>query len=251
MKCEEARPSLVALVHGDLAPSEEPAVREHLGSCAACRAAEGEFHQIRALLRAVGHREANRSPHLWERAQILKAKVQALFDAEVAVPDAVHVSSSPGAAAAPVPRARRPSLKRTSLLVLALAAAGTGGFLIRQSSPQRHHLDRERLLAGPVRVDVERDRDSHVQVEGTRIDARGPAAYVARLWASRESFERDADIKSKEWAFGKEPVFSAWPILEVAAVAGLVTVENEAGNVMVTPGEVVFAPPHRFPLIRQ
>ena len=251
MKCEEARPSLVAMMHGDLAPSEEPAVREHLGSCAGCRAAEDEFHQIRALLRAVGHREANRWPHLWERAQILKAKVQALFDAEVAVPDAVHVSSSPGAAAAPVPRPPQPNPKRAPLLLLALAAAGTGGFLIRPSGPRPHRLDPERLLAGPVRVEVERDRDSLVQVEGTRIEARGPAAYVARLWPSRESFERDADAKSKEWALGKEPVFSAWPILEVAAVEGLVTLENEAGNVRVTPGEVVFAPPHRFPLIRQ
>ncbi|MGH7150079.1 MAG: hypothetical protein ACREIU_05250, partial [Planctomycetota bacterium] len=98
-------------------------------------------------------------------------------------------------------------------------------------------------------VEVERARTSVVEVEGARIEARGPAVYVARLWDSKDAFERGSDARTREWAVGTGMDLAAWPILEVAAVSGSVTVRNEWGRVTAAAGEVVFAPTYRSPLL--
>ncbi|MCI0585695.1 MAG: zf-HC2 domain-containing protein, partial [Planctomycetes bacterium] len=255
MNCEEIGPLIIAMVHEDLPATEEPAVREHLASCAACRAEAADFRQIRAILREAGRRQAAEEALLWERSEATKARVLALFEREAARPGPSPASPRPEPAAAPVPHYLRPdlALKRGFRLAVAIAAAVMVAILASRLdiSPRRSPApDRARLLAGPVSVGVEAGARRSFEVDGLRVEARGPAAFAARLWESRESFEGGADVKTREWVVGSGLILAAFPILEVSVVSGSVAVENEWGRVAASPGEVVFAPPHWLPLVK-
>ncbi len=249
MNCQDAAPLLVAMAHRDLPPSEEPPVREHFSSCADCRATEADYQQMRALLRAVGRRDADREAHLWERADVLRGKLDALIEREAPAP----ASSAPEATLAPAPRPSRPDARVLRLVGLgvALVVATLVAIPLRQPDPLPYIPDRDRLMTGPVRVEVEEDHTSVVDVGNARIEARGPAAYVARLWASRAAFERGVDPRTREWAARTGLILANWPVLEVGPVSGLVTVENGSGRVTANAGEVVFASARRFLLIRE
>ncbi len=249
MNCQDAAPLLVAMAHRDLANSEEPPVREHLSSCAGCRAAEADYQQMRALLRAVGRRDADREAHLWERVDVLRAKLHALFEREAPAP----ASSAPEATLSPVPRPSRPHARvlRLAGLGVALVVATLVAIPLRQAEVPPEIPDRARLMTGPVRIEVEEEHTSVVDVGNARIEARGPAAYVARLWASRAAFERGVDPRTREWAARTGLILANWPVLEVGPVSGLVTVENGSGRVTADPGEVVFASARRFLLLRE
>jgi putative zinc finger protein len=269
MNCEDARPLLVGIAHGDLSTSDVPEVREHLASCADCRAAEGDYGKMTALLRSAGRRDADGEARPPEPGGFLRVVVQALLEGKVAAPGPEPAPSPPAAPATLVPSPPRKGARLLRLLGLTagLAVAAFIAFPLRPSGrpeavPERNRPlavtvrvvelpDPDRLLSGPVRIEVQPDRLSVLEVEGSRIEARGPAAYVARLWASWEAFESGADPKTRAWAYGTGLVLSAWPILEVAAVSGLVTVEHEGGSLAASPGEVVFVIPNRFPLFRE
>ncbi len=135
-------------------------------------------------------------------------------------PSGVRVGSArEGPARAPPPLPPDPTLQRPrspttrgwtwaleSLFRIAAAVAIAAGafvalrihFATRRPPPP----DRAQLLAGPVTVEVEAGDPYAVRIDASRIEARGPAAYVARLWDSKESFERGADVKTRTWAAG-------------------------------------------------
>jgi len=52
MTCKDLAPLLASLADGSLPPAEESLARAHLGSCAACRAAQGRFEKLEQLLGA-------------------------------------------------------------------------------------------------------------------------------------------------------------------------------------------------------
>ncbi|MCI0585746.1 MAG: carboxypeptidase regulatory-like domain-containing protein, partial [Planctomycetes bacterium] len=256
MNCEEIGPLIIAMVHEDLPATEEPAVREHLASCAACRAEAADFRSIREILREAGRREAAEEARLWERSEATKARVLALFEPEVARPHPSPASPRPEPAAAPVPHYPRPdlALKRVLRLAVAVAAAALVAVVaVRISlSPRRPPApDRAQLLAGPVTVEVEAGDRQSIEVDGSSIEAHGPAAFAARLWESRESFEGGADVKTKDWVVGSGLVLAGFPILQVSVLSGSVSVENEWGRVTASPGEVAFAPLHWLPLVKE
>ncbi|MCI0587449.1 MAG: zf-HC2 domain-containing protein [Planctomycetes bacterium] len=267
MNCEDARPLLVGMAHGDLAPSEEPAVREHLASCADCRAAEADYGKVRALLRSAGRRDADGEVRPPEPAGILRVVLQALLEGRASGPDPAPAPPAAPATLVPSPPRAGARLRRLLGLTAGLAVVAFIAFPLRPSGrreavPGRDRRlagpvrvvelpDPDRLLAGPVRIEVEPERLSVLEVEGSRIEARGPAAYVARLWVSWESFESGADLKTRAWASQTGLVLAGWPILEVAAVSGLVTVQHEGRTLAAGPGEVVFVTPNRFPLLRE
>ncbi|MCI0587910.1 MAG: zf-HC2 domain-containing protein, partial [Planctomycetes bacterium] len=258
MNCEEIGPLIIAMVHEDLPAAEEPAVREHLASCAACRAEAADFRQIRAILREAGRREAAEEALLWERSEATKARVLALFEREAARPGPSPASPRPDPAAAPVPHYPRVDLVVKSAFRIAAAVAIAAGAFVAFLALRIHFAprrppppDRAQLLAGPVTVEVEEGRREFIQVDGSRIEARGPAAFAARLWESREAFEGGADVKTKEWVVGSGLILAAFPILEVSVLSGSASVENEWGRVTASPGEVAFAPPHWLPLLKE
>ncbi len=266
MNCEDARPLLVGMAHGDLSPSDEPAVREHLASCADCRAAEADYGKVRALLRSAGRRDADGELRPPEPAEIQRVVLQALLEGKASGLEPAPAPPAAPATLVPSPPRAGARIRRVLGLAAGLAVAAFIAFPLRpsgrpESVPDRHRplaspvcvvesSDPDRLLSGPVRIDVQPARLSVLEVQGSRIEARGPAAYVARLWASWESFESGADQKTRAWASETGLVLAAWPILEVAAVSGLVTVEHEGGTLAASPGEVVFVTPNRFPLLR-
>src|SRR5262245_53861176 len=79
MNCEDVRPLLIAEAYEDLLPSEDPGVREHLASCAACRETLEDFRHMRAFLREVGRTEAAHRALLRERSKALGPKLDAIF----------------------------------------------------------------------------------------------------------------------------------------------------------------------------
>ncbi len=251
MNCQDAAPLLVAMAHRDLPPTGEPPVREHFSSCAGCRAAEADYQQMRALLRAVGRRDVDREAHLWERADVLRGKIQAHFDREMPRPE--PAPSPQDAAATAVLRHSKADARVLRLIGLgvALAVVALVAIPFRHEASPSEIPDRARLMTGPVRVEVEEDHTSVVDVGNARIEARGPAAYVARLWGSRAAFERGVDPRTREWAARTGLILANWPVLEVGPVSGLVTVENGSGRVTANAGEVVFASARRFLLIRE
>src|SRR5262245_24162693 len=186
MNCEDARPLLVSKAHGDLSPSDEPAVGEHLASCAECRAAESDYAKVRALLHSAGRRDADGELGSPEPAGILRVVVQALLDRKVDAPGsepapapAAHTTSpadasSPAATATLVPSPPRSGARIRRLLGLTAGLAVAAFLAIprrpsdgleglpdrnrRSANPVRvaEVLDRDRLLAGPVRRSEER-----------------------------------------------------------------------------------------------
>jgi anti-sigma factor RsiW len=257
-RCQDVQPLLVAEAYENLLPSEEPTVREHLASCPACRGALEDFRRMRTLLRELGRTEAEHRALLRERADALKPKLEAIFAQPAARPGLAPAPTRPAPPARPAPAPRRRHrvlvLVRAFVTASAIAAAGILGIVAVRfyGSPTRPEPpDRARLLAGPVSVEVEAGGSQFIQVDGTRVEARGAAAFAARLWESREAFEGGADVKTREWVVGSGLILAAFPVLEVTVASGSVSVENEWGRVTGGADEVVFATPHWLPLVKE